>query len=200
MYAVKAGFLRESWFELSGTASSSKGLATVASPVAEGVASEPDAVEYPEGHWIAQSVWHEDAVRLATTALDYHFRDRHDVLVAMELVIYYVRGDNRVWLQPDVQVVFGVGRGGSRRTFNVWEEGKPPDFVLEVASPSTAENDTKALERQRRVAENRASAAEDELSRVRDELRSAEERVRVLEQRLRDRKGETRPSGRDPSG
>ena len=28
-----------------------------------------------------------------------------------------------------------------RGTYKVWEEGKAPDFVLEVASPSTAEND-----------------------------------------------------------
>ena len=125
------------------TASNSKELSTGASLVADAVAPEPDAVEYPEGHWIAQSVWHGDAVRLATAALHHHFRDRDDVLVAMELVVYYVRGDNRVWLQPDVQVVFGVGRGGNRSTFKVWEEGKAPDFVLEVASPSTAENDAR---------------------------------------------------------
>ncbi len=115
----------------------------VASSVAEVVASEPDAVEYPERRWAAQSVWHGDAVRLAMAALHHHFRDREDVLVAMELVVYYERGDNRAWLRPDVQVVFGVGRGGNRRTFKVWEEGKAPDFVLEVASPSTAENDAR---------------------------------------------------------
>ena len=126
---------------MSVTASSSTEHSAVASPVAEAVVGEPDAVEYPEGHWIAQSVWHGDAVRLATEALHHQFRDRDDVLVAMELVIYYKRGDNRAWLQPDVQVVFGVGRGGNRRTFKVWEQGKAPDFVLEVASPSTAEND-----------------------------------------------------------
>ena len=128
---------------MSVTASNSKELSTGSSPVAEAVASEPDAVEYPEGHWIAQSVWHGDAVRLATAALHHHFRDRDDVLVAMELVVYYVRGDNRVWLQPDVQVVFGVEPEGNRSTFKVWEEGKAPDFVLEVASPSTAENDAR---------------------------------------------------------
>ncbi|MCY4594482.1 MAG: hypothetical protein OXC19_06725 [Bryobacterales bacterium] len=81
-------------------------------------------MEYPEGHWIAQSVAHGEAVRQAATALDHHFRDRADVLVAMELVVYYVRGDNRVWLQPDVQVVFGVEPEGNRSTFKVWEEGK----------------------------------------------------------------------------
>ena len=67
--------------------------------MAEVVAGEPDAVEYPEGHWIAQSIWHGEAVGLATAALPHHFRDRDDVLVAMELVVYYERGDKRAWLQ-----------------------------------------------------------------------------------------------------
>ncbi|MXY67991.1 MAG: Uma2 family endonuclease [Acidobacteriia bacterium] len=125
------------------TASSSTKLSAVASPVAEAAAAASDAVEYPEGHWIAQSVWHGDAVRLATAALHHKFRDHDDVLVAMELVVYYQFGNNRAWLQPDVLVAFGMGRGGNRRTFKVWEEGKAPDFVLEVASPSTAENDAR---------------------------------------------------------
>ncbi len=110
---------------------------------AAAAAGEPDAVEYPERQWIAQSVWHGDAVLLATAALRNRFRDREDVLVAMELVVYYERGDNAAWLQPDVQVVFGVGRGGNRSTYRVWAEGKAPDFVLEVASPSTAEHDAR---------------------------------------------------------
>ena len=108
---------------------------------AEDVAAEaPQAeeVEYPEGHWVAQSVSHGDAVEHATGALRHHFRQREDVLVAMELAVYYRRGDNRACLQPDVQVVHGVGRSPSRSTYRVWDEGKPPDFVLEVASPSTA--------------------------------------------------------------
>ena len=118
--------------------------AAVAAPAAPGAAApEPDAVEYPERQWIAQSVWHGDAVRLATDALLNRFRDREDVLVAMELVVYYERGDNTAWLQPDVQVVFGVGRAGNRSTYRIWEEGKPPDFVLEVASPSTAGRDAR---------------------------------------------------------
>ena len=124
-------------------ASSSTEYSAVAWPVAEVVAGEPDAVEYPEGHWIAQSVWHGEAVGLATAALQHHFSDRDDVLVDMELVVYYERGDKRAWLQPDVQVVFGVGRAGNRRTYRVWEKRKAPDFVLEVASRSTADNDAR---------------------------------------------------------
>ncbi len=129
---------------MSVTSSNSTKLSPVASPVAERVPREPDAVEYPERRWTAPSVWHGDAVQLATAALHHHFRDRDDVLVAMELVVYYVRGDNRAWLQPDVQVVFGVvDSRANRRTFKVWKEGKAPDFVLEVASPSTAESDAR---------------------------------------------------------
>ena len=116
-------------------------LPALTSPAATAVAPEPDDVEYPEGHWIAQSVGHGDAVRQAATALDYFFRERADVLVAMELVVYYQPGNSKLRLQPDVQVVFGVEHCGSRGSFKVWEEGKAPDFVLEVASPSTAEND-----------------------------------------------------------
>ena len=117
------------------------------SPAAGTAVPEPDDVEYPEGEWVAQSLWHGDAVRQAATALDHHFRQRQDTLVAMEVRVYYVRGNDKVWLQPDVQVVFGVKRG-NRSSYKIWEEDKAPDFVLEVASPSTAENDAehKALE------------------------------------------------------
>ena len=123
------------------TAPSSTELSEVATPLAEAAAREPDAVEYPERQWVAQSTWHGDAVRLATTALKVRFRDRENVLVAMELVIYYQLGNDRVWLRPDVQVVFDVQREVKRSTYKLWEEGKAPDFVLEVASPATAKHD-----------------------------------------------------------
>ncbi len=115
---------------------------TLTPPAAAGAAGEPEDVEYPEGNWIAQSVWHGKAVSQATVALDNHFRNRDKVLVAMELLVYYERGNNKLCLQPDVQVVFGVQRG-NRSSFKVWEEGKVADFVLEVASPSTADKDAK---------------------------------------------------------
>ena len=74
--------------------------------------------------------------------MKHRFRNREDVLVAMELLVYYERGNNKVCLQPDVQVVFGVQRG-NRSSYKVWEEGKAADFVLEVASPSTADKDAR---------------------------------------------------------
>ena len=129
--------------EMSVTAITAPKRTVEASSAAEAASREHDGVEYPERHWIAQSVWHGDVVRQATDALRNHFRDREDVLVAMELAVYFKRGDDTAWLQPDVQVVFGVGRGGNRSSLKVWEERKAPDFVLEVASPSTAEKDAR---------------------------------------------------------
>ncbi len=114
-------------------------LSGQATAVAE-ASPKPDEIEYPERNWIAQSIAHGDAVLQAAAALRNHFRDRTDVLVAMELAVYYRRDDNNLWLQPDVLVVFGVSPE-NRSTYRIWEEGKAPDFVLEVASPSTAEND-----------------------------------------------------------
>ena len=45
-----------------------------------------------------------------------------------------------VWLEPDVLVAFGVGEH-DRLSYVIWQEGKPPDFVLEVASVSTWRRD-----------------------------------------------------------
>ena len=45
-----------------------------------------------------------------------------------------------VWVEPDVLVAFGVG-GHDRLSYVIWQEGKPPDFVLEVASVSTWRRD-----------------------------------------------------------
>lgn len=131
---------RASRFQMSARATTDTPVPTVPAVGVAADVPQAEEVEYPEGRWVAQSVSHGDAVEQATGSLRHHFREREDVLVAMELVVYYRRGDNRVWLQPDVQVVHGVGRGG-RSVFKVWEEGKPPDFVLEVASPSTAGKD-----------------------------------------------------------
>ena len=44
------------------------------------------------------------------------------------------------WVWPDVLVAFGVG-SHVRPSYVVWQEGKPPDFVLEVASASTWRRD-----------------------------------------------------------
>ncbi len=140
MYATREACSRAYESAMSFTPTTEAEVSALTSPAAAAAAGEPEDVEYPEGHWIAQSVWHGDAVGLATVALRHHFRKRENVLVAMELLVYYERDNNKVCLQPDVQVVLGVPRG-NRGSYKVWEEGKAADFVLEVASPSTVDKD-----------------------------------------------------------
>ena len=73
------------------------------------------------------------------------FLEGLDVLVSGNTLIYYVEGDPSQSVAPDCYVVFGVSRAAlleRHLTYRVWEAGKFPDFVLEIGSPSTAENDT----------------------------------------------------------
>ena len=100
-----------------------------------------DQVEYPDHLWAAQSLRHSDSVLYAASALKQYFDNRKDVLVASELVVYYQPGDNQSWLQPDVLVACGVPYRPRRTVYKLWEEGQAPDFILEVASPSTVKRD-----------------------------------------------------------
>ena len=45
-----------------------------------------------------------------------------------------------VWVEPDVLVAFEVG-SRDRLSYVIWQEGKPPDFVMEFASVSTWRRD-----------------------------------------------------------
>lgn len=66
-------------------------------------------------------------------ALDIRYEADPDVYVSTDLLIYYVEGDPTVRVAPDVFVAFGVGKG-DRGSYRVWEEGRLPDVVFEVAS------------------------------------------------------------------
>ena len=75
-----------------------------------------------------------------------HFRDRPDVEVSGNTFIYYEEGNPRRFISPDLHVTLGVTAEGFasmdyRNTYLVWEIGKPADFVLEIASESTALRD-----------------------------------------------------------
>ena len=65
---------------------------------------------------------------------------RPKALVARDILVYPEKGNNRNRIAPDVLVALGLGTH-YRSSYLVWEEGKPPDWVLEVASPSTKRKD-----------------------------------------------------------
>ena len=75
--------------------------------------------------------------------LQTHFSNRPDVHVNGNTMFYYEEGNPRRVISPDCYVAFGVDveRIFHNNTYLLWEMGKPPDFVMEIGSPSTRRND-----------------------------------------------------------
>ena len=81
--------------------------------------------------------WQYTALTNTVSALRVRYQDRPDVYVAGDMLVYYRMNDNQTRVAPDVYVVFGALGNHRRRSWIISREGKPPDFVLEVASPRT---------------------------------------------------------------
>ena len=79
-----------------------------------------------------------------------HFGNPESTLVETDRWVVATAGDNKARGRvPDLLVAFGVDPEMYRNSngYIVSEQGKPPDFVLEVASESTAATDTGAKRR-----------------------------------------------------
>ncbi len=102
----------------------------------------PAEMEYPcsDGKPMSENDWQAAAIMYARGVLSARYADCPKVYVAGNLFIYYEEGNPRASVSPDLFVVFGA-ENRMRPVYKVWEEGKVPDFVLEVASPSTWEED-----------------------------------------------------------
>ena len=68
------------------------------------------------------------------------YGDKPNVYVASDLLIYAKESDRAAVAAPDLFVVIGA-RDLPRYSYRLWEEPKPPDFALEVASPSSWKRD-----------------------------------------------------------
>ncbi len=101
-----------------------------------------DSQLYPDtdGKPMAVSDEHRWVLTRTLRILEAFFRDSPDVYVSGDLLIYYVEGDPRKSVAPDAFVSFGIGQK-SRRTYLVWQEGKTPDFAMELSSKNTYQND-----------------------------------------------------------
>ena len=112
-----------------------------AEPVEAPEADLPD-IEYPysDGVAMSESDFQAWAIINARHFLGTHFRDRPDVYVSGNIFVYFNRANLSEKVSPDILVAFGVERR-RRRSYRTWEEGKAPDFVLEVLSPSTWKHD-----------------------------------------------------------
>jgi Uma2 family endonuclease len=69
------------------------------------------------------------------------FKPREDVYVGGSMMFYWVEGNPKLSISPDVFVVLGARPSPPRRTFKVWEEGLPPTAVFEITSRKTKRED-----------------------------------------------------------
>ena len=108
----------------------------------------PDELRLPscEDEPVPQNTRHAVAIEDGFGGLRVYWHERLDVFVGTDQFVYWDPAyDSRTKsgnppLSPDVYVAFGVANR-HRSSYVVWEEGKPPDFVLEVASPSSRQRD-----------------------------------------------------------
>ena len=102
-------------------------------------AGADDEALYPssDSRPMAENTWQARAILNAAGDLGVA---RPEALVAADILVYSEEGNDKNRVAPDVLVAFGVGTH-NRSTYRVWKEGKPPDWVLEVASPGTVSRD-----------------------------------------------------------
>jgi len=109
-------------------------------------------IHYPEsdGEPMAETEIHLDVTIDLIQSLRRRYRDEPDVYVVGDMFLYYVQGDPRAVVSPDVFLVRGVPKRPRRRIYKLWEEGKAPSLAIEVTSDSTREED---LFKKRRIYE-----------------------------------------------
>lgn len=97
---------------------------------------------YPssDGRPMAESDLHLQEMLYLIAALRIRYQEVADVFAGGNMLLYYVRGDRKACLAPDVFVVKGVSKR-SRLSYLLWKEGKAPSFVIEVTSKSTRNED-----------------------------------------------------------
>jgi Uma2 family endonuclease len=91
-----------------------------------------------------ESPWHRACIALLIEVLTYAWRHRDDFYVGGNMFIYYSQEQarNRDYRGPDFYFVDRVPRFPVRPYWATWlEGGRYPDLIIELTSPSTAEED-----------------------------------------------------------
>ncbi|MCP4350562.1 MAG: Uma2 family endonuclease [Desulfobacterales bacterium] len=111
---------------------------------------ENDDNFYPDedGKPMAESDFQRNPLVYCVEALKTHFEAEPDIYVSGDLLIYYepYRPDiSAKSVAPDVFVAFGIPKH-DRQSYKIWEEGKGPDVVIEIASEHTWQKDIENID------------------------------------------------------
>ena len=100
-------------------------------------------VRYPEsdGKPMAETPYHGENLSGLIQMFKEHYRDRPTTYVSGNNFLYFVEGDPRKNVSPDVFLVHGV-EPRYRPIYCTWREGgKAPDLIIELTSPKTRKED-----------------------------------------------------------
>lgn len=100
-------------------------------------------VHYPEsdGRPMGETEVHVRELLDLFGTLDRRFRDRPDVYVGGDILLYYVEGQPRYCVSPDILVTIGILKRPMRRSYFLWKEGRPPSMIIEITSESSRRED-----------------------------------------------------------
>ena len=98
---------------------------------------DEDGLPLPDGFEQEPHFWQ------VTPVLRAYLEQHYDVIVSGNTFLYYELGNPRAVVSPDCYVTFGVGREAvlPHNSYFTWHLERVPDFVLEIASESTARRD-----------------------------------------------------------
>ena len=101
---------------------------------------ETDGQPMPDGEY--QAPIYVDALATLRT----RYENSPDVRVNGNTFLYYVEGNPNMSVSPDCYVATGLSQEQQENidrnnTYRLWEVGKPPEFVMEIASENTKSND-----------------------------------------------------------
>lgn len=101
---------------------------------------ETDGMPLPDGEFQAPLY-----IKIVGTLRTF-LRDVPGARVNGDTFMYFVQGDARRFVSPDCYVVLGLSDSATEsiernNVYLLWEVGKPPDFILEIGSQSTAGED-----------------------------------------------------------
>ena len=104
----------------------------------------PEGFLCPDPEYRVDSVYQSSVIDEAGHVLRAHLSPRSDMFLDTGGFVFYDTSDLNRRVRPDLYLAFGVDPDAiyARNGYVPEEVGKPPDFVLEVGSPSTARIDT----------------------------------------------------------
>lgn len=104
----------------------------------------PEGFLCPDPEYRVDSVYQSPAIAESEVILRDYLSSRPDVFLDTGGFVFYDTSNLNRRVRPDLYIAFGVipSEIYARNGFVIEEVGKPPDFILEVGSPSTHEVDT----------------------------------------------------------